>query len=641
VGADVNITYKILYNDAVAMTGGQPVDGPLTVPMITRQVLAEGVKQVRVVTDEPEKYKGVDLPAEVTVHHRDDLDAVQRELREIPGATVLVYDQTCAAEKRRRRKRGTFPDPQKRVVINELVCEGCGDCSVKSNCLSVVPVETEFGRKRAIDQSSCNKDYSCLKGFCPSFVTVEGGQLRKRKPAVREVLSALPRPALPPLDRPYGIMVTGIGGTGVVTIGAILGMAAHIEGKGAAVLDMAGLAQKGGEVAAHLRIAADAAGLTSPRLDALDADALIAGDLVMAASARMLEKIRPGATRLVVNDFEIPTGEFTRDADLKFPKSALKLRLETVAGAGQCDFVDAVSLAKTFLGDAIATNIVLLGFAFQKGLLPLTSEALEQAIAANGTAVEMNRAAFRLGRLAAHKPEALAPQCLPAQRAAENTLEDFAALLEQYQDARWAARYRSFVAEVARLERERCGSRGAITETVERNLARLMTYKDEYEVGRLFCSPEFAAELERNFGAGAALTYHLAPPMLGFLKDPSGRPRKFAFGAWMKGPFALLSRLRFLRGTAFDPFGYSAERRRERAAIDVYEERVMAVMARATAANRGVAADVLDYAERIRGYGFIKDESFARAEAAFAERMAALEGVPLSNPAHVAEVNAA
>nr|MDQ3025879.1 indolepyruvate ferredoxin oxidoreductase family protein [Pseudomonadota bacterium] len=400
--ANVNITYKILFNDAVAMTGGQPVDGALTVAMVTRQVLAEGVRKVVVVTDEPEKYRNVtDLAPGTTVHHRDDLDAVQRELREIEGVTVLVYDQTCAAEKRRRRKRGTFPDPQKRVVINELVCEGCGDCSVKSNCLSIVPVETEFGRKRAIDQSSCNKDYSCVKGFCPSFVTVEGGTLRKKRSVVEEVLGPLPLPALPELDRAYGILVTGIGGTGVVTIGAILGMAAHLEGKGAAVLDMAGLAQKGGSVYSHIRIATRPEDIHAVRIAAGDARLVLGCDMIVAASDEAIAKMQSGFTRAVINSDVAPTGEFTKDPDLRVPNPEMADAIREACGPGATDFVDATELATALMGDSIATNLFMVGYAWQKGLIPLGEGAILQAIDLNGAAIESNKRAFEWGRRAA------------------------------------------------------------------------------------------------------------------------------------------------------------------------------------------------------------------------------------------------
>src|SRR5690349_628913 len=395
VASGVNITYKILFNDAVAMTGGQPVDGQLTVPMVTRQVAAEGAKKVIVVSDEPEKYEGVTgMEPGTAVRHRDDLDEVQRELREISGTTVLIYDQTCAAEKRRRRKRGKFPDPAKRVVINELVCEGCGDCSVKSNCLSVVPLETEFGRKRAIDQSTCNKDYSCLKGFCPSFVTVEGGQLRKKKPVVQEVLSALPMPQVPALDKPYGILVTGVGGTGVVTIGALLGMAAHIEGKGAAVLDMTGLAQKGGSVYSHIRIAPRPEDIHAVRIAAGEAKLVIGCDMIVAASDEAIAKMQTGFTRAVINGDVAPTGGFTKDPDLQVPTGDMAESIRAACGPNAVDFVDGTNLATALMGDSIATNLFMVGYAFQKGLIPLAERSILQAIEINGAAVESNKGAF-------------------------------------------------------------------------------------------------------------------------------------------------------------------------------------------------------------------------------------------------------
>jgi indolepyruvate ferredoxin oxidoreductase len=400
VAAKVNITYKILFNDAVAMTGGQPVDGPLNVPQITQQVHAEGVGSIVVVTDEPEKYPvGSNFAPGVTIHHRDDLDAVQREMRELPGCTVIVYDQTCAAEKRRRRKRGTFPDPQKRVVINDLVCEGCGDCGKKSNCLSVMPLETEFGRKRAIDQSSCNKDFSCVKGFCPSFVTIEGGQLRKKKPVVQEVFAALPEPTHPSLDKPWGILVTGVGGTGVVTIGALLGMAAHLENKGVAVLDMTGLAQKGGSVYTHVRIAQKPADIHAVRIAAGEANALLGCDMIVSTSDEAIAKMQKSLTRGVVNADVSTTGEFTNKPDLHIPVGELEATLnETMADVA---FVDASGITTALMGDAIFTNPFVMGFGYQRGLIPVSATSIMRAIELNGAAVEKNKQAFEWGRRAA------------------------------------------------------------------------------------------------------------------------------------------------------------------------------------------------------------------------------------------------
>ena len=631
VGAGVNITYKILYNDAVAMTGGQPVDGPLTVPMVTRQVLAEGVKQVRVVTDEPEKYKGADLPPEVTVHHRDDLDAVQRELREIPGATVLVYDQTCAAEKRRRRKRGTFPDPQKRVVINELVCEGCGDCSVKSNCLSVVPVETEYGRKRAIDQSSCNKDYSCLKGFCPSFVTVEGGQLRKRKPAVREVLSALPRPALPPLDRPYGIMVTGIGGTGVVTIGAILGMAAHIEGKGAAVLDMAGLAQKGGSVYSHIRIAQKPEEIHAVRIAAGDARLVLGCDMIVAASDEAIAKMQSGFTRAVINADVAPTGGFTQDPDLQVPTVDMAEAIREACGPGAADFVDATQLATSLLGDSIATNLFMVGYAWQKGLIPVGEAAILQAIELNGAAVESNTKAFEWGRRAAVDIASVQRAATPAearpdsQRLSETLDEMIArrkAFLAAYQDEAYASRYENFVARVRAAEQSRVGNSTVLTSVVARYLFKLMAYKDEYEVARLYTDTDFLKRVASQFEGDYQLKLHLAPPLWAKTDPTTGEPRKRAYGAWMLGAMRILARLRGLRGTPLDVFGYNEERRTERRLIADYEQVVEELLQALDAGRVQLAAEIASIPEFIRGYGPVKARHLRDAKAREAQLLA-------------------
>ena len=620
VAAKAPMTFKILFNDAVAMTGGQTHDGVLTPGSIAAQLVAEGVTRVVITSDDPQRTRaGSVIPAGVAVVERSGILDVQRELRAIPGVTALIHDQVCAAEKRRRRKRGSMPKPAMRVYINKEVCEGCGDCGVQSNCVAVQPVETPLGTKRAIDQSACNVDYSCLKGFCPSFLTVEADGAAKAKPAARdERWKKVAVPAPQTAAVPCSLLVSGVGGTGIVTVSAIVGMAAYLEGLHFTSLDMAGLAQKGGEVSAHLRIAATAAALSSPRVDVEEADTIIAGDLVVAASARSLQKIRPGATHLVVNDFEIPTGAFTQDPNLRFPKAALKMRLQTVAGTECCDFVDAAELAMRYLGDAIATNMILLGYALQRGQLPVTAESVEAAIAENGTAIEFNVAAFRLGRVAAYQPEILKGARVEAAS------YDFERHLEEYQDARWADSYRQFVADVAKRERERCGSEGAVTAAVARDLARLMSYKDEFEVARLLTRPAFAEELEQQFGANARRTYHLAPPMLSFLKAPGGRPRKLAFGAWLGGPMRLLSGMKRLRGTAFDPFGYSAERRRERAAIGIYKQRVIDVLARADAANRDAAVEALAYAVRIRGYGEIKARSFDQAETWYAEKYAAL-----------------
>ncbi|MEP7068573.1 MAG: indolepyruvate ferredoxin oxidoreductase family protein, partial [Usitatibacter sp.] len=629
---NVNITYKILFNDAVAMTGGQPVDGQLTVPMVTRQVLAEGVKKVVVVTDEPEKYEHVtDLAPGTAVHHRDDLDAVQRELREIPGTTVLIYDQTCAAEKRRRRKRGKFPDPAKRVIINELVCEGCGDCGVKSNCLSVVPVETEFGRKRAIDQSTCNKDYSCVKGFCPSFVTVEGGQLRKKKSVVQEVPGALPQPSLPALDRPYGILVTGVGGTGVVTIGAILGMAAHIEGKGAAVLDMAGLAQKGGSVYSHIRIAARPDEIHAVRIAAGDARVVLGCDMIVAASDEAIAKMQSGFTRAVINGDVATTGDFTKDPDLQVPTGDMADAIREACGPGAADFVDATNLATGLLGDSIATNMFMVGYAWQKGLVPIGEAAILQAIELNGAAVESNKKAFEWGRRAAvdvasvrraATPPEARPESQRLSQGLEETISRRRAFLAAYQDEAYAKRYEEFVARVRAAESAKAPGATVLTSVVARYLFKLMAYKDEYEVARLYTDTDFLKRVAGQFEGDYRLKLHLAPPLWAKNDPVTGEPRKREFGAWMLGAMRVLAKLKFLRGTALDVFGYSTERRGERALIAEYERTVAELLEKLDAGRVELAAEIASIPEFVRGYGPVKERHLKDAKAREAQLLA-------------------
>jgi indolepyruvate ferredoxin oxidoreductase len=614
--AGVNITYKILFNDAVAMTGGQPVDGQLNVPMITRQVLAEGVKKVAVVTDEPEKYQGVmDLAPGTAVHHRDELDAVQRQMREIEGATVIVYDQTCAAEKRRRRKRKTLADPAKRVVINELVCEGCGDCSAKSNCLSVVPVETEFGRKRAIDQSSCNKDFSCLKGFCPSFVTVEGGQLRKKKPVVHEVLAALPAPTLPALEKPYGILVTGIGGTGVVTIGALLGMAAHLEGKGAAVLDMAGLAQKGGSVYSHIRIAQRPEQIHAVRIAAGDARLVIGCDMIVAASDEAIAKMQAGSTRAVINADVAPTGGFTKNPDLQIPTNEMADTIREAVGPEAADFVDAGALATALMGDSIATNLFMVGYAWQKGLIPLGEAAIVHAIELNGAAVESNKKAFEWGRRAAVDRAAVEraatpPEARPESQRLSQSLEEMIKrrrdFLAAYQDDAYAQHYVDFVHKVREREGAKVPGSTQLASIVARYLFKLMAYKDEYEVARLYTDGDFLKRVAAQFDGDYRIKWHLAPPIWAKPDAATGEARKSTYGPWMLGALRFLARLKGLRGTAFDVFGYSSERRAERALIDDYRKQIDELLEGLSPERLSLACEIAAIPEFIRGYGHVK-----------------------------------
>ena len=626
VSANVNITYKILFNDAVAMTGGQPVDGPLTVPQITRQLAAEDVGKIYVVTDEPDKYPaGADFAPGVVIRHRDELDQVQRELREISGVTILVYDQTCAAEKRRRRKRGTFPDPQKRVVINEAVCEGCGDCGKKSNCMSVSPVETEFGRKRTIDQSSCNKDFSCVNGFCPSFVTVEGGQLRKKKPTVQEVLMTLPEPNLPSLDKPYGILVTGVGGTGVVTIGALLGMAAHLENKGVAVLDMTGLAQKGGSVYTHVRIAQHPEDIHAVRIAACEASALLGCDMIVSTSDEALAKMQSGLTRGVVNSDVATTGEFTKNADLHIPVAEMQEVLLEAMGKGSVDFVDATALTTSLMGDAIFTNPFVMGYAYQRGMIPVKAESIARAIELNGTAIEKNKQAFDWGRRAAVDLRAVQriatpPEAKPESQRMSDSIEELVdrrvKYLTDYQNAAYAKRYSDLVAKVRVAE---LPGKKALSAAVARYAFKVMAYKDEYEVARLYTQTDFVKRVAEQFEGDYKLVFHLAPPLMSETDALTGELKKKTFGPWMMTAFSLLAKFKGLRGSALDVFSYTAERKMERQLIADYAKTVDDVLANLSADNYDTAVDLASVPEHIRGFGHVKHQHFVEAKKREAE----------------------
>jgi indolepyruvate ferredoxin oxidoreductase len=629
VAARVNITYKILYNDAVAMTGGQPIDGQLTVPQIAAQVLAEGVAQVVVTSDEPGKYAAnAGLPAGVAVFDRAEFDRVQRQLRDTPGVTVLIHDQTCAAEKRRRRKRGTFPDPDRRAFINARVCEGCGDCGVVSNGLSVVPLETQYGRKRAIDQSTCNKDFSCIDGFCPSFVTVHGGKLRKLRAARTEAdpFAALPEPAAAPaLDRPWNILVTGVGGTGVVTIGALIGMAAHLEGKGVTVLDQTGLAQKGGAVTSHLRIAASPEAIHAVRIASGECDALIGCDLIVSAAAETVDRVRAGRTRAVVNAHESPTGEFTRNPDMEIPADLLTRLVKHAVGDDAIEFLDAQRLATALLGDSIATNPFMLGYAWQRGLVPVSAAAIDRAIELNGVAVEQNKRALRFGRLAAHDRRAVErlafgePEAPPRAETLDELTERLAADLAAYQDEDYARRFRHAVARAAEAEAERAPGKSGFAETVARYAHKLMAIKDEYEVARLFTDGSFRRALDAQFEDWRSLEFHLAPPLAAARDPETGRLKKRRFGPWMMKAFGVLARLKGLRGGPLDVFGRTAERRTERALRDDFLALVEELSAKLTPANHALAVEIAAVPEHIRGYGHVRDAHLAKAKAREAE----------------------
>ncbi|HEV3105019.1 MAG TPA: indolepyruvate ferredoxin oxidoreductase family protein, partial [Trinickia sp.] len=634
-------TYKLLYNDAVAMTGGQPIDGSISVPQIARQVEAEGVSRFVVVSDEPEKYDGHHgiFPKGTTFHHRRELDTVQRELREIEGVTVLIYDQTCAAEKRRRRKKGEFPDPDKRLFINEEVCEGCGDCGVQSNCLSVEPVETPLGRKRRIDQSSCNKDFSCVNGFCPSFVTIEGGKLRKAagaafdEAALASRVDALAMPE-PKLDAaPFDILVTGVGGTGVVTVGALISMAAHLEGKSASVLDFMGFAQKGGSVLSFVRVAASDEWLNQVRIDTQQADVVLACDMVVGASADALQTVRHDRTRIVVNTHRIPNASFVQNPDANLHADALIDKMRHAAGADFMSECDAQALATKFLGDTIGANILMLGFTWQLGLVPVSHAAMMRAIELNNVAVPMNKLAFNVGRLAAGDaaalnalwaerhamPRAAAGSSFAGAAAGDGTVtadtpEALAALiadrearLAAYGGQRYLQRYRALVTAAREAETRAPGA--GIARAVATTFYRLLAVKDEYEVARLHTDPAFRTALEAQFegtaGKDFTVKFNLAPPTLAKAKA-GGVPRKMTFGQWLWPVLGVLAKWRGLRGTGLDPFGRTVERRMERALADDYEATMTRAFAVLNPANAEDVAKLAELHARVRGYGHVK-----------------------------------
>jgi indolepyruvate ferredoxin oxidoreductase len=666
IAAKVNITYKILYNDAVAMTGGQPVDGTLTVPDIARQVRSEGVQTIVVVSDEIEKWSQPEIfPEGVEFFDRDELDAVSRRLRDIAGTTVIIYDQTCATEKRRRRKRGKMVDPQKRTVINSLVCEGCGDCGEKSFCVSVLPKETEYGRKREIDQSGCNKDFSCVKGFCPSFVTVHGGALRKKKgSSAKDLLNDLPAPTLPTLEQPWNILITGVGGTGVVTIGALLGMAGHLEHKGATVLDQTGLAQKGGAVTTHIRIANSPADIHAVRIAAGEADLVLGCDMVVVNDYWALSKIRADRTRVVLNTYQAMPGPFTMKPDMQFPAHEIIAAVKTALDGRDPLLVDASELATALLGDSIATNLFMLGYAWQAGLVPLGFESIDRAIELNGAAVKMNREAFAWGRLAVINPDAVrdaagvapaaggaAVAALSARaRASEgdratlaSSLDDETisttlderiarriAFLTDYQNAAYAKRYSDFVATVRSAEAQKAPGSNALSEAVARYAFKLMAYKDEYEVARLYTSGDFRQRIAEQFEGNYKVKFNLAPPLFA-KKDADGHLIKSEYGTWMMTAFSVLAKFKFLRGSALDPFGYTAERRGERKLMEDYFTRIESLFARLSSGNVLLAAEIASIPEFIRGYGHVKEKHLAAALKRQDELMAQWHnGIPIA-----------
>ncbi len=640
IAAGVNITYKILYNDAVAMTGGQRVgerpEGH-SVLQIMQSLLAEGVRKLVIVTDEPEKYQGVALSPGVTVRHRDELDQIQREFREMAGCTAIIYDQTCATEKRRRRKRGTMATPAKTVVINELVCEGCGDCSVQSNCLSVEPVETEFGRKRRINQSTCNKDFSCVKGFCPSFVTVEGGQLKKPRREQKGDLSQLPpipEPTLPEARQAWGIVVAGVGGTGVITIGSLLGMAAHLEGKGVVTQDAAGLAQKGGSTWSHIQIASTPEAIYTTKVDIGKADLVMACDPIVGANKVTLAAMQAGRTYVALNASSTPTAAFVHNPDWQSPAGQCQQLLQALVGQDAVGCFDAEQVATQLLGDSIYTNPMMLGYAWQKGRIPLSRAALLRAMELNGVQVANNHAAFEWGRRCAHNLQEVQALYRTAQviqlvkkPSLQELVERRVAFLTDYQNAAYAARYRSFVEQVQAAEARVVPSSTQLSEAVARYLFKLMAYKDEYEVARLHLDAGFQAKIAQMFEGDYKLVHHLAPPSTA-ARDAHGHLVKKAYGASVRTLFQWLARGKVLRGTAFDPFGRTEERKTERALIAEYRDCIEGLLPRLMASNLALAVQIARIPEDIRGYGHVKERHLQAARSKWQRLLAQWHAPP-------------
>ncbi len=643
VAANVNITYKILLNGAIAMTGGQPIegesfDGAITAPRVASQLIAEGVRRVAVVTDDVARHDPSQFPAQVTFHHRDDLDAVQREMREIEGVSAIVYDQSCATERRRLRKRGKVEDPNVRLLINSDVCEGCGDCGVQSNCVALEPVETEFGRKRRINQSVCNKDISCVKGLCPSFVTVKGGKLRTSLPVAAQGFDAissagLPEPEIPPAGSVYSILVAGIGGNGVVTVGAILGMAAHLDQKGVSVLDMSGLAQRNGPVTSHVRLM-DGTGSHAPRIPEHAADLIIGCDLVVASGAESLSKMDTRRTAVVYNRFVAPTSAFATNPDLDFGDQKLAEAIARHANPARMTGVDATSIASSMLGDAIGANLFLIGLAWQKGLIPLRRESLEEAIRLNGAAVTLNMRAFTLGRMAAVNPAQVeewlsrsAARITPKIESLDDVIATRQQLLRDFQGEALVQRYQALVDRVRQEETAVAGTTGALSMAVAKAYAHVLYYKDEYEVARLYASPKFRDQLAAQFEGDYTFEFNLAPPLLA-RRDADGRPRKIRFGSWMRHGFAVLSKLKGLRGGPLDPFGYMAHRKLERQLAGEYEALVERLLVSLTADRLADAARIAESYTRVKGYDVVKEAKLAEVRASVAEALATYEAAP-------------
>lgn len=622
LAAGVNITYKILYNDAVAMTGGQPVDGALSVEQMILQLKGEGVSRIALVSDEPGRHKKITPGNGLTISHRDDLIEIEEELRALSGTTVLIYEQTCAAEKRRRRKKGELEDPKVRVLINPEVCEGCGDCGIQSNCLSVIPHETELGRKRKIDQSACNKDYSCVKGFCPSFVTVTGGQLKKRTASDADSdWETLPEPRVADIQtQPWNIVVTGVGGTGVLTIAAVVAMAAHIEGKGCATMNQTGLAQKFGAVVSHVRVGLHQASINAVRIPAGDADLLLGCDLVVAAGDEAIAKVNVERSHAVINDYSAATAEFVSNPDAVIPDDSMKALIESEVGGTKVDFIEATELATHLMGDSIASNMFLLGFALQRGLLPVSRAALEEAIRLNGVSVDFNLRALLWGRRAALNPEQVEvaagrQEVVAPMERFEDIIADRKRRLAAYQSKRYAQDYEAFLNEIKLAEQQlSADSSLPFSRVVARSLFKLMAYKDEYEVARLYSDGSFERYLKDVFEGDFSLNFHLAPPAFTSV-SAEGVPRKIRFPGFMALMFRMLAPFKFLRGTWFDPFGYTRDRMEERSTLTEYRSLFLHLASELKQDNLQTAVQIAELPLQIRGYGHVKSENLRKTEA--------------------------
>lgn len=632
VQAGVNITFKILFNDVVAMTGGQTHDASLSVPAIARQVAAEQVTRICIVADDPSRHADETWPPGASLHHRDEMATVQKEMAQTQGVSVLIYDQMCANEKRRLRRRGKMADPPRHAVINPRVCEGCGDCGLVSNCVAIMPLETPDGRKRSIDQSTCNKDFSCIDGFCPSFVTIEGGGPRKGtiSPPSADEIAALPVPELPTLERPFNLVLAGIGGTGVITLSSVLGTAAHLDGRGCVTLDMMGLAQKGGAVTSHLRFSAVPDDDLAGRIPEGRADAVLGLDLLATIATDTLETIAHGQSRIIIDTAEIMAGDFARQPDLDFPALAARQRLEAATGGrAQVDYLPGRALVLEKLGDAMAANAFMLGYAWQRGLVPVSLTALRRAFELNGVAVALNDKALHVGRQAA-----LGQIDLGGESSAETTVETLdaliarkASMLTAYQNVSYAEGFIRFMSEVRDAERAELGEDDRFSRAVADNLARVMAYKDEYEVARLFTDGAFAEQIAHQFeGKGMRMHVHLAPPILARRDPHTGRPRKRRFGPWMMTALRLLAPLRVLRGTPFDPFGYTAERRAERQLVQHYRDDIGACLPVLSRSTLATALQIAALPASIRGFGPVKEAAARRADTQRAELRAKLAG---------------